>query len=78
MKSNTIYKLLLCVMLLVFMYVSAACSISNDDKDEKNNYSAATKAVDEGNYIVKIDDGKESFDSVNKSHIDEAILTKQK
>lgn len=39
MKNNTFGKMILCILLIVFMYVSAACSISNDNKKKDNKSS---------------------------------------
>ena len=35
MKNNMISRIILCIFLLGFLYVSAACSVDNDKKSEK-------------------------------------------
>ena len=66
MENNKFYKVFLCIMLLVFMYVSAACSISNDDKDSKEDYYDSLVSVNSDNYIVKNVKEKESVETSSK------------
>lgn len=75
MNRNFIGRLMLCILLIVFMYVASACSVGNDKKSKKD-YSPVDdyERAEDGKKSAFADEALAFIKAVQEKNIEDQVL----